>query len=82
MPHEHEPQTELLSIHSRKVTDVAHKVVAVGSRSTESAQKFIDTYVNGDKSVKPYGSYAGVFADKVSGICIFRGMHCAIPPFY
>ena len=81
MPHEHEPQTELLSIHSRKVTDVVHKVVAVGSRSAESAQKFIDTYVNGDKSVKPYGSYAGVFADNVSGIHMHGGVHCATPPF-
>ncbi|KAI1796650.1 NAD(P)-binding protein [Ganoderma leucocontextum] len=49
---------------TRNVTDVAHKVVAVGSRSTESAQKFIDAYIYGDKNVKPYGSYAEVFADK------------------
>ncbi|EJF64256.1 NAD(P)-binding protein [Dichomitus squalens] len=49
---------------SRDVTDVAHKVVAVGSRSTESAQKFIDAYINGDNNVKAYGSYAEVFADK------------------
>ncbi|KAI0793890.1 NAD(P)-binding protein [Fomes fomentarius] len=48
---------------TRGTTDVAHKVAAVGSRSAESAQKFIDTYIN-DKSVKAYGSYAEVFADK------------------
>ena len=54
------------TVDSRNVTDVVHKVVAVGSRNTDSAQKFIDAYINGDKSVKPYGSYAGVFADKVS----------------
>ena len=51
--------------HSRGTTDVAHKVVAVGSRSSNSAQKFIDAYLNGDKSVKACGSYAEVFADKV-----------------
>ena len=28
------------------------------------SQKFIDTYINGDKNVKAYGSYAEVFADK------------------
>ena len=48
--------------------DVAHSVVAVGSRSVESAQKFIDAYINGDKNVKAYGSYAEVFADKVRGM--------------
>ncbi|RPD64412.1 NAD(P)-binding protein [Lentinus tigrinus ALCF2SS1-7] len=49
---------------TRGTTDVAHKIIAVGSRSTESAQKFIDAYINGDQSVKAYGSYADVYADK------------------
>lgn len=56
----------VLLLDSRNTTDVAHKIVAVGSRSTESAQKFIDAFIQGDKSVKAYGSYAEVFADKVS----------------
>ena len=54
---------------SRGTTDVAHKVVAVGSRTTESAQKFIDTHMNGDKTVKACGTYAEVYADKV-GLCL------------
>ncbi len=62
--------------HSRNVKDVVHKVVAVGSRSTESAQNFINTYINGDKSVKPYGSYAGLFADKVSCMEAWRQTSC------
>jgi hypothetical protein len=53
---------------SRNVTDVAHKVTAVGSRSVQSAENFIAEYAKGDKSIKAYGSYAGVFADPVSGI--------------
>ncbi|TFY73203.1 hypothetical protein EWM64_g10810 [Hericium alpestre] len=47
----------------RDVHDVVHKVVAVGSRSAESAQKFIDTHASGDKTAKAYGSYAEVYAD-------------------
>ena len=43
-------------------------MLGLGSRSTESAQKFIDAYINGDKNVKAYGSYAEVFADKVRGM--------------
>ena len=46
--------------------DVAHKVVAVGSRTVESAEKFIQTYANGDSSIKAYGSYKDVYADPVS----------------
>jgi len=51
---------------SRDVTDVAHKITAVGSRSVESAQKFIAEVAGGDRSIKAYGSYAGVYADPVS----------------
>jgi hypothetical protein len=51
---------------SRDVTDVVHKITAVGSRSAESAQKFITEFAEGDQSIKAYGSYAGVFADPVS----------------
>ncbi|KAG2366944.1 NAD(P)-binding protein [Suillus spraguei] len=53
----------LVDPETRNVTDVAHKVTAVGSRSVQSAQKFITEYAKGDKSIKAYGSYAGVFAD-------------------
>jgi len=41
-------------------------VVAVGSRSVDKAQEFIDRLAGGDKSIKAYGTYAEVFADKVS----------------
>ncbi|ODN74942.1 hypothetical protein L198_08193 [Cryptococcus wingfieldii CBS 7118] len=61
----------------RKVNDVAHAVTAVGSRSLESAQKFIDKISSTSKGkswaagvndgrfkdVKPYGDYQGVFDD-------------------
>ncbi|RDB23614.1 D-xylose 1-dehydrogenase (NADP(+)) [Hypsizygus marmoreus] len=49
---------------TRDVHDVVHKVVAVGSRTTEKAQDFIDTIAGGDKSIKAYGSYEEVYADK------------------
>ena len=49
----------------RNTTDVAHKIVAVGSRSVESAQTFIEKHAGNDKSIKAFGSYAEVFADPV-----------------
>ncbi|GBE86569.1 D-xylose 1-dehydrogenase (NADP(+)) [Sparassis crispa] len=49
---------------TRGTEDVVHKVVGVGSRNTQKAQEFIDTYIHGDKSVKAYGTYADLFADK------------------
>lgn len=56
---------ELIYGFRRDVHDVVHKVVAVGSRSVVSAQKFIDEKAGGDKSIKALGSYAAVFADPV-----------------
>ena len=50
---------------SRGVHDVAHKIAAVGSRSVEKAQDFIDKCARGDKSIKAYGTYDEVYADKV-----------------
>ncbi|KIJ69242.1 hypothetical protein HYDPIDRAFT_24094 [Hydnomerulius pinastri MD-312] len=49
---------------TRDTTDVAHKIVAIGSRSVEKAQKFINEFVKADKSVKAYGTYDEVYADK------------------
>ncbi|KAG2144772.1 hypothetical protein BD769DRAFT_1650066 [Suillus cothurnatus] len=49
---------------TRGTNDVVHKVTAVGSRSVEKAQKFINEFVNGDKTVKAYGTYDEVYADK------------------
>ncbi|KAF8075024.1 hypothetical protein FPV67DRAFT_1475762 [Lyophyllum atratum] len=49
---------------TRDVHDVVHKVAAVGSRTVEKAQEFIDAVAGGDKSIKSYGSYQGVYADK------------------
>lgn len=61
---------------SRSVADVAHAVVAVGSRSTEKAEAFIKANCPDGASAqraglvdtKPtgYGSYAEVYADEVS----------------
>ncbi|WVW79033.1 hypothetical protein I302_100996 [Kwoniella bestiolae CBS 10118] len=62
---------------SREVSDVSHQITAVGSRSVESAQKFIDGLKNpaeGDSwgwgakngkldRVKAHGSYDGVYND-------------------
>lgn len=45
------------------MTDVVHKVVAVGSRSMTTAQEFIDAI--GDTSIKAFGTYEEVYADKV-----------------
>ena len=44
-----------------------HKVTAVGSRSVEKAREFIDRILGADSSIKPYGSYDEVYADKVCG---------------
>ncbi|KAH8116263.1 NAD-binding protein [Phellopilus nigrolimitatus] len=48
---------------TRDVKDVLHKIVGVGSRSVESAQRFIDSEIK-DSSVKAYGSYDDLFADQ------------------
>lgn len=45
--------------------DIVHKVAAVGSRSVEKAQEFIDKVAGGDKAIKAYGNYEEVYADKV-----------------
>lgn len=52
-------------MNSRDVHDIIHKVAAVGSRSVEKAQEFIDTVAGGNKLTKAYGSYEEVYADKV-----------------
>ncbi|KAK8846530.1 hypothetical protein IAR55_005616 [Kwoniella newhampshirensis] len=47
---------------SREVSDVAHKVVAVGSRSVESAQKFVDKFkATPDDESPSWGIKNGVF---------------------
>ncbi|KAJ3745358.1 hypothetical protein DFH05DRAFT_1534630 [Lentinula detonsa] len=59
-------QDLLVDPKTRNVDDVVHKVAAVGSRSVDKAQQFIDTSLGGDKSIKAYGSYAEVYKDAVS----------------
>lgn len=54
----------LLDPKTRGTYDIVHKVAAVGSRSVESARAFIDKNAGGDASVKAFGSYAEVYADK------------------
>ena len=49
----------------RTVDDVVHKVTAVGSRNVAKAQEFIDKVAGGDRSIKAYGTYDEVYADKV-----------------
>ncbi|KAJ7695109.1 NAD(P)-binding protein [Mycena rosella] len=57
-------QDLLVDPKTRDVHDVVHKVVAVGSRSVDKAQEFIATNAAGDTSIKAYGSYEEVYADK------------------
>ncbi|KAK7207667.1 hypothetical protein BZA70DRAFT_287017 [Myxozyma melibiosi] len=49
----------------RGVTDVAHQVVAVASRSVDKAQTFIDETIPADMRahVTPYSSYADLYKD-------------------
>jgi hypothetical protein len=61
------------------VTDVAHRITAIGSRSVASAQAFIDKLKAGKApydwavnkglldDTKAYGSYEEVYNDPVSG---------------
>ncbi|KAF8889338.1 NAD(P)-binding protein [Infundibulicybe gibba] len=49
---------------TRDVTDIVHKVAAVGSRSVDKATEFITNIAGGDTSIRAYGTYAEVYADK------------------
>ncbi|KAH8832257.1 hypothetical protein DL96DRAFT_1581480 [Flagelloscypha sp. PMI_526] len=53
----------LLDPKTRDVTDVLHKVVAIGSRNIQTAQKFIDDVCGGDKTIKARGTYEEVYND-------------------
>ncbi|GAA6046697.1 hypothetical protein JCM3770_003122 [Rhodotorula araucariae] len=63
---------------TRQVADVKHEVVAIGSRSIESATKFVDNVWNeagvtaGKDKVKTYGSYDELYADP-NVDCIYIG---------
>jgi hypothetical protein len=54
----------------RGVRDVVHKIAAVGSRTKEKAQQFIDEVVK-DSSTKAYGSYQEVYDDPVRLLCFY-----------
>ncbi|EJD48285.1 NAD(P)-binding protein [Auricularia subglabra TFB-10046 SS5] len=53
----------LVDPQTRGTTDVAHKLVAVGSRDAAKAQEFIDAHAPGS-GAKAYGSYGGVYGDE------------------
>jgi len=59
-------QQKILISGSRGVHDIVHKVAAVGSRTIEKAQEFIDKCAQGDQSIKAYGTYGEVYADEVN----------------
>lgn len=66
---------------TRKVDDVVHKIGAVGSRSKESAQKFIDAIfdkagVEGREEATAHGSYADLVADPVRFPSSFSSFRC------
>ncbi|THG99148.1 hypothetical protein EW026_g3155 [Hermanssonia centrifuga] len=48
---------------TRNVQDVVHEVIAVGSRSVESANKFIQEHAPGNPNIRAYGTYNEVYAD-------------------
>ncbi|KAG8687432.1 hypothetical protein FRC11_007246, partial [Ceratobasidium sp. 423] len=54
----------LLDPKTRNVTDVIHKVVAVGSRDVTKAQEFIDKHASASPETKAYGNYEEVVGDK------------------
>ncbi|CAE6473431.1 unnamed protein product [Rhizoctonia solani] len=54
----------LLDPKTRDVTDVIHKVAAVGSRDAAKAQEFIDKHASSNPDTKAYGSYEEVVGDK------------------
>lgn len=54
----------LIDPKSRNVHDVVHKVIAVGSRNLATAEEFVNEYVKCEKSIRAYGSYGEVYADK------------------
>ncbi|KAG5221250.1 NAD(P)-binding protein [Salix suchowensis] len=51
-------------ISTGKIAERFVKVAAVGSRTVDKAKEFIATVAGGDKTIKAYGSYAEVYADK------------------
>ncbi|KAF8817481.1 NAD(P)-binding protein [Phlegmacium glaucopus] len=54
----------LINPSTRGVHDILHKIAAVGSRTVEKAKDFIDRCAQGDQSIKAYGTYEEVYADK------------------
>ncbi|ELU43711.1 dimeric dihydrodiol dehydrogenase [Rhizoctonia solani AG-1 IA] len=62
----------LLDPKTRDVTDVIHKVAAVGSRDAAKAQEFIDKHASSNPDTKAYGSYEEVVGDKVFSRCITK----------
>ncbi|KZV98797.1 NAD(P)-binding protein [Exidia glandulosa HHB12029] len=48
---------------TRGVTDVVHKLVAVGSRDEKKAREFADKFAPNVEGVSTYGDYAGVYND-------------------
>ncbi|KAF5382906.1 hypothetical protein D9757_006396 [Collybiopsis confluens] len=53
----------LIDPKTRDVHDIKHRIAAIGSRSVEKAQDFINTSLGGDKSIKAYGNYEDVYKD-------------------
>jgi hypothetical protein len=88
-------QDILVDPSTRDVSDVAHKIAAVGSRSVASAQAFIDKLKAGKApfdwgaknglldNTKAYGSYEEVYNDPVSlasRVCYIHWYPAYIPP--
>lgn len=61
---------------TRNVTDITHKVVAVGSRSLQRAQGFIDSFEQfKGQNVRAYGSYEELVQDKEIDIVYIASPH-------
>ncbi|KAF9654379.1 NAD(P)-binding protein [Thelephora ganbajun] len=54
----------LIDPRTRAVGDVVHKVAVIGSRDAAKAKEFVNKFGRGDRSIKAYGTYEEVYADK------------------
>ncbi|KAF7328018.1 D-xylose 1-dehydrogenase [Mycena kentingensis (nom. inval.)] len=65
---------------TRNVTEVAYKVVAIGSCGVPTAKRFIGTNASGDPTIKAYGTYedSEVYADPDVDVLYIGAFLCCI----
>jgi hypothetical protein len=73
---------------TRDASDVKHQVVAVGSRSTDSAKRFVEEtwkeagVTAGQDQVKLYGTYEELYRDEVSKAGFLAPAACTSTDFF